>query len=1016
MKIILFLLAASFAATASELPVGFVSANQSFAVRNGNSFVNSSLDAYEGKILVVMMMTPWCPYCQSNARAVGTGILSQFNSVNRGELRGKNDKGVEIESLLLSTESAAQWDNTNSSFANSNGYEQWGVDANAQRASPRVMLGYYRGGFPSGFNSSNLYDWNNDRRRVVVLNLVRNSTSHAYREIVINQNFFTSNDAASAQSLINAITPAPDIVVDPNANLNSLALSEGSLTPIFSPEITTYTASVPNSVATITVSATVAQPEALFTINGVPVESGASSAPFSLVVGSNTISVAVMAGTSKTYQVAVTRAAPVELAPEIVVEEPAGTNLLDGTAALEFGSSDVGTLITKTVTIRNTGTANLTGLAVSRSGLNASEFASGVLGATTLAPGTSTTFTVIFTPTAAGVRSAALQIASNDANENPFDINLSGTGVDTNVPAPEIAVEEPAGTNLVDDSAALAFGSSEVGSPVVKTLTVRNTGTVNLTGLAVSRSGANASEFALGVLGSTTLAPGTSTTFTVIFTPTAAGARSAALQIASNDADENPFDINLSGTGIAVDPYDITFVGTPYELRVGNQVAFELNRLRNPGETLKVSGKIPTGLKFNALTGLLSGILAGKAGKYQVGVQVLQGRSVIRTIELPITVMDFPTSLIGNFDFLMEDSNSVPIGVCKITITRAKQWSATLESAGSSKRRSAKGTFILAEGSPVAPITAPFPADTGAPAVTVNISLNGSTPSITGTYNGGTLRGFRIAKVGELPPATVAYSLVLDASHQSGINIPAGLGWLRGNVRNQGIGAFRGLLGDGTAASISLRVSAYGQAILWSQPYKIKSSYIGGIVTLKNLGQTTAGPAPFENEVWWTKTADATTLSYPSGFPGMPVTVGTSRWTAPASATAIGSSLGWRDNSKTSIMINGGGLSNQEPQSTTAKLPTEFTLDSKFAFVTSLPIGTTPVAWRGIASRTDGAISGALTIPAGFSSDVLGGSAAVSGVLLQDELWGTTTGCGQIRVPVAGPRGSFKTASIVLGQ
>ena len=705
---------------------------------------------------------------------------------------------------------------------------------------------------------------------------------------------------------------------------------------------------------------------------------------------------------------------PTDLAPEIVVEEPAGTDLLDGTAALAFGSSDVGTLTTKTVTIRNTGNANLTGLAVSRSGANASEFALGVLGSTTLAPGTSTTFTVIFTPTAAGARSAALQIASNDATENPFDITLSGTGEIP--PAPEIAIEEPAGTDLVDDSATLAFGSANISSPMVKTLTVRNTGSANLTGIAVSRSGTNASEFALGVLGATTLAPGASTTFTATFTPTAAGARSASLQISSNDADENPFDINLSGTGVAVEPFDIAFVGTRYDLRVGNQVAFDLNRLRNPGETLKVSGKIPTGLKYNALTGQLTGILAGKAGTYQVSVQVLQGRSVIRTIILPIAVLDFPTSLIGNFDFLMEDSNSVPIGVCKITITRANQWSATLESAGSSKKRSAKGTFILAEGSPVAQITAPFPADTGAPAVTVNSSLNGSTPGITGTYNGGTLRGFRIAKVGELPPATVAYSLVLDTSQQSGINLPAGLGWLRGKVSNQGIGAFKGLFGDGTAASISLRVSAFGQAILWSQPYKIKSSYIGGIVTLGNLGQTTAGQAPFEDDVWWTKTADATTLSYPSGFPGMPVTVGTSRWLAPASATAMGSSLGWRDNNKTSIMINGGGLSNQDPQSTTAKLPTEFTLDSKFAFVTSMPVGATPVAWKGKASKTDGAISGAFTIPAGFSSDVPAGSAAVSGVLVQDSQWGTTTGCGQIKVPVAGPKGSFKTASIVLGQ
>ncbi len=115
------------------------------------------------------------------------------------------------------------------------------------------------------------------------------------------------------------------------------------------------------------------------------------------------------------------------------------------------------------------------------------------------------------------------------------------------------------GTDLVDGIAALAFGSSDVGTLITKTVTVYNNGTSDLTGLTVSRSGTNASEFAVGVLGSTTLPPGASTTFTVSFTPTAAGARSATLQIASNNTDENPFNFTLGGTGVAVNPIDITF-------------------------------------------------------------------------------------------------------------------------------------------------------------------------------------------------------------------------------------------------------------------------------------------------------------------------------------------------------------------------------------------------------------------------------------------------------------------------
>ncbi len=189
-----------------QLPVGSVSANQSFAVRSGSTFTAANLDSYAGKILVVMLMTPWCPFCQSNTISVGDGILDFFNASTRGALRGKNDHGVEIRSLLLSTEPASTWDATNASFSSAQGFQQWGLDAATNRTNPRVALGYYRGGFIPG---NNLYDWGEDRRRLVVLNLVAGSASHQNREIVINQNFFDSSQNAAARAAINAVRPAP---------------------------------------------------------------------------------------------------------------------------------------------------------------------------------------------------------------------------------------------------------------------------------------------------------------------------------------------------------------------------------------------------------------------------------------------------------------------------------------------------------------------------------------------------------------------------------------------------------------------------------------------------------------------------------------------------------------------------------------------------------------------------------------------------------------------------------------
>lgn len=128
--------------------------------------------------------------------------------------------------------------------------------------------------------------------------------------------------------------------------------------------------------------------------------------------------------------------------------------------------------------------------------------------------------------------------------------------------APEIAVEQPVGTDLTDGSATINFGSVNTGSSsTARTFTIRNTGTANLTGLSLSKSGTHSAEYTLGSLGATTLAPGASTTFTATFSPAAAGTRTAAIQIASNDSNENPFDINLAGTGVPLGTLDVTAGG-----------------------------------------------------------------------------------------------------------------------------------------------------------------------------------------------------------------------------------------------------------------------------------------------------------------------------------------------------------------------------------------------------------------------------------------------------------------------
>ena len=101
-----------------------------------------------------------------------------------------------------------------------------------------------------------------------------------------------------------------------DANLNSLTLSSGTLSPSFASGTTNYTASVANGVSSITVTPTVSDATATVEVNGTPVTSGSASGTISLNPGSNTISVTVTAQdhTTKTYTVTVTRAGTIAVA------------------------------------------------------------------------------------------------------------------------------------------------------------------------------------------------------------------------------------------------------------------------------------------------------------------------------------------------------------------------------------------------------------------------------------------------------------------------------------------------------------------------------------------------------------------------------------------------------------------------------------------------------------------------------------------------------------------------------
>jgi len=142
---------------------------------------------------------------------------------------------------------------------------------------------------------------------------------------------------------------------------------------------------------------------------------------------------------------------------------------------------------------------------------------------------------------------AVKDLAANDTGRlESVSVRFSGIAA----PPQDIAVEQPAGTGLVDGgTTGVDFGNTATDNSGTRTFTVKNVGDFTLSGIAVSIDGPDASDFSLLSNPAGSLGASGSATFVLQFAPATTGPKQAALHIASNDPDESPFDIPLAGTG-----------------------------------------------------------------------------------------------------------------------------------------------------------------------------------------------------------------------------------------------------------------------------------------------------------------------------------------------------------------------------------------------------------------------------------------------------------------------------------
>jgi hypothetical protein len=244
-------------------------------------------------------------------------------------------------------------------------------------------------------------------------------------------------------------------------------------------------------------------------------------------------------------------------------------------SSLNFGNQLINTTSApQTVHLSNTGTAPLVVLSITPpSAPFADPKGTGACPSTSfsLAPGTSCTISVTFSPISTGTFPGSISITDN-APGSPQTIKLTGTGV------PQAALSP----------ASQSFGSVGVGTPNTKTLTINN-----YLNTALAFTAAASGDFAVTANScSGSVAANGHCSISVTYTPTQLGARTGTLTV-TDSANNSPQMATLTGTGTTSSVTSISVTPANSLISVGANQSFT------------ATGNFPSGITQN-LTNLVT--------------------------------------------------------------------------------------------------------------------------------------------------------------------------------------------------------------------------------------------------------------------------------------------------------------------------------------------------------------------------------------------------------------------------
>lgn len=321
-------------------------------------------------------------------------------------------------------------------------------------------------------------------------------------------------------------------------------------------------------------------------------------------------------------------------------------NIVITPSNLAFPSLVTGQVQTRTVTVSNTGSADLViGMIAATDFIAPFSLTADTCSTQTLAPAATCTLSVQFAPTADGMFTNGYSIPSNDRDEPVAQASLSGTA--TAAPEPFITV----------DPTSLGFGDVIVSQMNMNTLSIVNDGSADLTISSIVVGGADAGDFTQ-TNDCTVVTPAASCTVTVTFTPAAVGSRIATLTVNSDAANDTAVVIGLTGTGLLGPQISVE----SSTLTIGSNLAIEIGQSGTGSFTVVSAGSSDLLISSAALTG-------ADAGQFTVNAAPCTGAPLPPMQSCLVTVTFSPTTAGDKSATLTIASNDVDEPEVTVAIT-----------------------------------------------------------------------------------------------------------------------------------------------------------------------------------------------------------------------------------------------------------------------------------------------------------------------------------------------------------